>query len=326
MFFWNKIYNFIKGYVVVSVEGFFTEKFTNLCMRNNINIFEIKRKGTSKIIFETTVKDYKKMRKYAHKTGCRIKIHKKRGVPFFLFRYRKRKWFALGIALFIMILSILTSFIWEVEISGNENIPTKVLAQELAESGLKRGMLKFNFYSQEVIYKMMIKRDDIAFMSIDINGTKAKVKIVEKVLKPRGVKKDEPCDIIASRAGVITAINVLSGEASVVVGSVVNEGDILVKGVMSFEKIPEETYLVHAMAEIKARVWYEQIEKLKKSEKISDEKIRLFAYKIAYDKIMDRINKNAEIQNEDVVYEENENYIIAKITIETIESIGEEVS
>ena len=61
--FWNRIYNFLKGYVVICIEGFFIEKFTNLCMRNNIKFWNVKKIGTSKIILTTGIKEFKKMRK-----------------------------------------------------------------------------------------------------------------------------------------------------------------------------------------------------------------------------------------------------------------------
>ena len=175
-------------------------------------------------------------------------------------------------------------------------------------------------------YQMMIKRNDIAFISINTKGTKVVVEIVEKVKEPKSIPKDEPCNIVASKAGLITSINVLAGQKNVSIGDIVNEGDILVIGTMEMIKQPEKTHKVHAIAEIKARVWYEQSETLKKNEKIEQSKLELFAYKIAYDKIMKKVDKNAEILKEDVKYEENAESITAYITIEAIEDIGKKVT
>lgn len=324
--FWSRIYNFFKGYVVICVEGFFIEKFTNLCMRNNIKFWNVKKIGTSKIILSTGINDFKKMRKCANKSGCRIKIQRKKGMPFFAFKYRKRKWCLLGIILFILLINVMTSMVWSIEIKGNETINSDEIILGLNELGLKKGVFKNKINTLELSYQMMIKRDDIAFISIDTNGTKIIVNIFEKVKEPKSISKDEPCDIVAAKAGLITTINVLSGKKNVQVGDIVNEGDILVTGIMEMTNFPEKTQRVHAIAEVKAKVWYEQSEKLKKNEKIEVSQLEEFAYKIAHDKIMKKVDSNAEILKEDVKYEEDEESIMVYITIEAIEDIGREVA
>jgi len=172
---------------------------------------------------------------------------------------------------------------------------------------------------------MIIKRSDIAFISINTKGTKVIVEIVEKVKEPNSVKKDVPCDIIAAKAGLITEINVLAGKKNVKIGDIVNEGDILVTGIMEMTNFPEKTQRIQAIAEVKAKVWYEQSQKLKKDTNLEKSELEIFAYKIAYDKIIMKIDKTAEIIKEDVKYEEDEESIIAHITIETIENIGKTV-
>jgi len=323
--FWSRIYNFLKGYVVVCVEGFFIEKFTNLCKRNNIKFWNVKKIGVSKIILTTGIKDFKKIRKCKSKSGCRVKIQAKKGFPFWTFRYRKRKWCLLGIVIFLVLIKIMTSLVWNIEIKGNETINTNQLISELNELGLKKGVLKNSIDTLELSYQMMIKRDDIAFISITTKGTKVIVDIFEKVKVPESIPKDEPCDIVASKPGLITTLNVLAGKKNVKVGDVVNVGDILVTGIMEMTKLPDKSQRIHAIAEIKAKVWYEQSQKLKKEESLEISQLQEYAYKIAYDKIMKKIDESAEILKEDVKYEEDEESVTVYITIEAIEDIGMEV-
>ena len=87
-----------------------------------------------------------------------------------------------------------------------------------------------------IIRKIRLERDDIAWMSIDLNGTNVIVKIVENTEKPKMVNEEEYCNIVAKKTGVITKINARSGTPLVREGEVVEEGMILV-GRMDGRKI-----------------------------------------------------------------------------------------
>ena len=81
----------ISGTVEVEVQGFFTERYINLCKINNINIWNIKTIGGGIVRFSIAIKDFKKLRKISKKTKCKVKILKKEGIYFKLFKYRKRR-------------------------------------------------------------------------------------------------------------------------------------------------------------------------------------------------------------------------------------------
>lgn len=322
----NKIIHKVSGYVTVVVEGFFLEKFTNLCAKNSISFWNVRRMGTSKMIIDTKIKDFKKMKKLARKSGCKIQIKSKRGLPFKLFKYRKRKLFLIGIGVFLIIVISISSFVLNIEINGLESISEVEIRENLEELGLKKWSLKSKIDKNEIIYKMMIKRDDLSFLSVDIKGTTAIVKLVEKVKIPDIVPKDEPCDIVALKAGVIKNIEVFSGTTMVAVNDTVNKGQLLVSRVIEMKNFPEKTEEVHSMARIIARVWYEQSERLMIVDNIDVSKLEVFAYRIAYDKIKEQIPDEAEIIDEKVTYEYGEDYVQANIIIETSEDIASKMS
>lgn len=39
-----RLWNYIKGYVIIFVEGYFLEKFVNICTRRQIFLWDIKKK------------------------------------------------------------------------------------------------------------------------------------------------------------------------------------------------------------------------------------------------------------------------------------------
>jgi len=319
----NKLNNFIKGYVVVEVEGLFLEKFTNFCIANHLAFWNVKKINNTKIVLTTDIESFKKMRKYIRKTRSRIKLLNKYGMPFKLFKYRKRKLFVIGIISALCVINVLTSMVWKVNIIGNESINEKELITELEELGLRKYKFKKSIDTFYINYKMMIGRDDLAFIAISFDGVNANVEIKEKKLKPEIEAKNEPTNIIADKTGIIAEINVLSGLKKVNVGDTVLQGDVLVEGIMEMTKVPEKTQLVRAEAEIKARIWYEEEQKMKIEGNLEVSQFEHFAYLIACDKIKRQMNENAEIVDEKVTYSYGEDFVMAKVVIETLEIIGE---
>jgi len=318
----DKIINWIKGYITVEVEGLFLEKFTNFCISNQISFWNVVKISNTKIKLTTDIKGFKKMRKYARKTRCKMKLLKRNGVPFKVFRYRKRKWFIVGIIMFLLTLKVVSSMVWNINIIGNENISEKELLIQLESLGLTKGKFKKSIDTFYINYKMMIEREDLSFITIGFDGINANVEIKEKKIKPEVEPKDQPTNIIADKTGIIAKINVLSGLKKVNVGDTVMPGDILVEGIVEMIKQPEKTQYVHSEAEITARIWYEEEQKMKVEGNIDISQFEHYAYLIACDKIKRQMDENAEIVDEKVTYAYGEDFVIAKVVIETLEKIG----
>ena len=199
-----------------------------MCISKSILLWNIKREKSTYLQTNISIKDFKRIKNIAKKTKCRITINGKKGIPFILNKYRKRKIFA--IALLIIVFSIFTTsrFIWNIEILGNEKIETKEILNQINEKGIVIGAQKSKIDTDEIIRQIRLKRNDIAWMSIDLNGTNAIIKIVENKEKPSIVDKNDYCNIIAQKSGVITKINAKSGTPVVKIGDVVTKDTILV--------------------------------------------------------------------------------------------------
>ena len=117
------IYMFFSGYITLIVEGFFIERFINICMNKKIFLQDIKRENNTYLKVKILKSDFKEIRHIAKKTKCKIKIEKKSGLPFVMNKYRKRKVFAVAVLVIAIFIFTLTKFIWNIEVIGNENIP-----------------------------------------------------------------------------------------------------------------------------------------------------------------------------------------------------------
>ncbi|HBC85042.1 MAG TPA: sporulation protein YqfD [Clostridiales bacterium] len=248
--------NYILGYVNIIVEGFFTERFINICMSKNIFLFNIKRDKSTIIYANVGIYDFKSVVQIAKQTKCKVKIKKKSGLPFIFNRYRKRKIFVGALAIIICTVIYLSNFIWNIEINGADTIDSNELMQTINNEGLIVGKLKSKVDLKSIINKIRLDREDIAWIGIDLKGTNAIVRIVPADSKPEIIKEDEYCNIISDKDACIIKVNAQNGTPLVKEGDVVKTGTPLIAGWM--EGKYTGTRYVHAEGTVDAKVWYTQ--------------------------------------------------------------------
>jgi len=103
---------------------------------------------------------------------------------------------------------------------------------------------------------MLIEVPELSWISIEMKGTKAIVRVVETTKAPEIIDRETPCNIVAAKDGIIERIITLEGEPLVNKGDTVRQGQLLVSGIIEH---PDTgiTRRVHAMAQVMARTWYE---------------------------------------------------------------------
>ena len=81
----------IFGYVRIEVEGYWVERSINICINNNLVIWNLKMEKGTKLYLNIGIQDFKHISKIAKKTRCKVRILKKRGIPFLLDKYKKNR-------------------------------------------------------------------------------------------------------------------------------------------------------------------------------------------------------------------------------------------
>ncbi len=251
---------YIIGYLHIKVEGAFVERFINICKAKKILLWNVKVKEGFILDANIGIGNFRKIREIAKKTNTKIKIQKRCGLPFILNKYKKRKLLGIMLCLIILVIIILSNFIWNIDIIGNENISEEEIEKSLEEEGLKIGILKRKIDKNSVINNIRLKRNDIAWIGINIDGTNATIKIRETVKAPEIIDENDYCNIVANKEGMITKISVQNGMANVQEGDIVSPGTVLVNGYLE-GKYTGIRY-VHASANIEAKIWYSKKEKV----------------------------------------------------------------
>ncbi len=258
--FFRILVKYIFGYINIKIEGYFVEKFINKCMSENILFWNVKRKRSTIIYMNVGIKDFKRLCRIAKECKCKIKINEKKGIPFLLNKYRKRKIFAILMVIMCVLLVGMSRFVWKVDIEGLDKINKGEITALLEENGLKVGKLKSMIDTKEIINDIRLKREDISWIGITINGTNAVVKVVEADSKPEIINEEDYCNIVATKDGQIVKVSAQNGIPAVKQDDIVTKGDILIEGWIDGKYTG--TRYVHAEGEVKAKVWYTESEKM----------------------------------------------------------------
>lgn len=227
-----ELLRYIRGYVGFEIIGEYPERLLNQLAANGISAWGISRRK-SKLKAFVSVGDYFKIRSCRRRNRVRTQVTERHGLPFSVKRHRLRIGFAVGAVCYITALMILSGFIWNVGIVGNQSITDSEIKQICSELGLKEGVRRSNIDVGRLKSRLALKIDKAAWVSVNIEGVKATVNISEITSEKEPQK--EPCNLVAQRDGIITAVEATSGSISVKVGQTVKKGELLVSGVTEFK-------------------------------------------------------------------------------------------
>ena len=228
--FWEKFLIFLKGYIDFRAEGGFPERFINLCSANGVDIKNVKMFRET-ISASCSVKAYRGIRKIAKKSGMKVRMTGKHGMPFFIHRNRNRTGIIFGFVFMIIVTSFLSGRIWVVNVKGNEQIPAEEIISSFYDLGVRTGVRKESLNAKEIARTALTEVEGLMWNAVNINGCKVTIEIKEQVKKDIVAADDGvPSNIVASNSGQVTRIENFVGTAVVEVGSAVEKGDIIVSG------------------------------------------------------------------------------------------------
>ena len=130
---------YLLGYVRISIEGYYIERFINICTNKKIMIWNLKREKNVKLYLNLGISDFKKIMPIVKKTQCHMHIEKKRGLPFLLHRYKKRKMFFGLLIILLILIGISSNFVWNVDIAEEDGNILEGIREDIEEAVLKSG-------------------------------------------------------------------------------------------------------------------------------------------------------------------------------------------
>lgn len=250
------ILRWLRGIVTFTATGLFPERIINLALKNDITLINpVGQKG--ELSAQVAVSDYKNLCKLRKKARVKLKITKKTGLPFILYRNRNRGGLIAGFALFLAMINILSMFVWSIDIQGQNTVSTQRLKTVLAENGLYIGAYKNNYNIQSLERDISLSLGQVGWFTVNLMGSTAYVSLSESIDKPKIDKNDNPCNLKAKESGQIVKIEVSKGSNAVKVGDGVAKGQMLVSGIVEDEE-KNKVYIAHSEGKVFAEVRREQ--------------------------------------------------------------------
>lgn len=217
------------GYVKFSGTTVNFEMFINIAASEGINLWNTKANGKSINGFISR-SQYKLIRPIAYRSGTKIRIEKKYGLPFLFHKLFRRKGIFIGIIFFFVFMMVMSKFIWVVEIHPSDDIDIQKVEATLYQAGLKPGVSRSSLDTEILERKIMLTAPEISWISINLTGSVAEVEIsvTDNPPEMQQINREDTSVLIASKAGQVIRNEVYSGTAMVNNGDVVEKGQLLV--------------------------------------------------------------------------------------------------
>lgn len=224
---------FLKGYYLICVSGYGAERFINLCKVKNIYLWDF-LVSHNEFRMKITLSDYEELEEIVHKTGVKVDILKRYGLPF-LFRGKKNRMFYLvSIVIALALIFVSNLFVWKIEFEGNYTVSNEQLQDFLLDYEVDEGVLKSKVQYELLEENLRKEFPIVKWCSVALSGNTLYVRLEENSL----LKEEDSeivadftySDIVAESDGTVTGLLVRNGLSMVKVGDTVTKGQVLVTG------------------------------------------------------------------------------------------------
>ncbi len=235
-----ELIQYLKGYVCIRVWGYSPERFMNLCSNHDIFLWNIENHGEYYTMC-ITVKGFRRLKGIVRKTGTKVVIQKRCGLPFFVPRMKRRKIFLIGLVGSLLFWMWMSTFIWAVDLHGNYSVSEDIFMDFLKENNIYVGMKREAVNIEELEKKIRQDFPIVTWTSAKIDGTRLEIQIKENEVDIGGMESDEKAgntdnpntygsDLVAEADGTIVSMVTRKGVPQVAVGAEIKKGDVLVVG------------------------------------------------------------------------------------------------
>lgn len=251
---YKKLRNGLRGSVRVTVECAMPERVLNLCAVHGVPFWDLTWIDEIHFTLCTTRKGARQLQELAPKASAHIALGQERGVPAAAQRLRRRYVLLGALAIFFALVWYGNTFVWMLEVSGNDTVPTHTVLRALERQGVRAG-IRATAIDQDVLRNhVLLEIPDLSWLAVNVTGCTAHVQVVERHRPGELVKDTEYRDVVACRDGLVVKVEALRGRAQVAPGDTVTVGQKLISG--RLDDVEDKSVLTNGMGRIYARTWY----------------------------------------------------------------------
>lgn len=228
-----RMVRWLLGYVTFLGTGGFPERFVNLCVQQRIPLWDLRRTGKT-LQGCTTVRGYKRIRSVVRRSGVRVRISRRHGLPFWAAKHRRRAGLAVGLLAAAAVIACLSTRVWTVGVTGNVQIPQETILEAAEALGVRVGARRSALDAPALAEALLDRLPALSWAAVNIDACRAVIEVREGTPAPEIVDTQTPRNIVAAEDGVLTKVEVFSGTApeGIAAGSAVAAGDLLIAGVV----------------------------------------------------------------------------------------------
>lgn len=228
--------HFLKGYVRIWVYGYSPERFLNLCANRGIFLWNIEKQeeGYTLCLHK---KAFFALKPIVKKTGTKVRVLHRYGLPFLFPGIRRRWLFIAGLFLTFVFWVIASFFVWSVHVEGNLLLTDDVIEDYLKNQGVYISMPKKQLHIAELEKNIREEFPQIIWTSLQLDGTRLTVYMKENQYygqeqQPEKEETEFPdgADLVADMDAQVVSIITRTGTPQVKAGDMVEKGQILVNG------------------------------------------------------------------------------------------------
>ncbi|MDI3318076.1 MAG: sporulation protein YqfD [Bacillota bacterium] len=249
-----------RGFLRVTLSGRRPERLLNRLMQEDVPVWGVRtarEDGGLELLLR--LRDLPALRRAARGLRVRVRIRERGGAPFLARRMRAHRGWVGGAALALLFVYLLSNFVWFVEVRGNHQLPRQAILAVLAREGLKPGAFRPLIDPARVAGALERSLPQVAWAGIRIQGSRALVRVVEKLPEPKPAPA-RPADVVARREAQVVRVEAEQGLAQVKPGDIVEPGRVLISGQVPVAREGggegEGVLWVHARGRVLGRVWY----------------------------------------------------------------------
>ena len=205
----------------------------NLCMQMGLQYTDFVWIQDGSIRFSCSARGAKRFLAACRAQGIEVEVAERKGLPERLILLKARIGLVIGALLSVLLVFVSGLFVWDVQVSGNESLTESEILEELRACGFGVGSYLPSLRVREIENRVLMLSESIGWLSINVEGTVARVQVIEHLSENRNTEVDSsknPANLVAACDGQIEYVELYRGNVVVTVGQAVKKGELLVGG------------------------------------------------------------------------------------------------
>ena len=166
----------------------------------------------------------------AKRRGCTLRLLGRSGIGWQLQKLLRRRVLIAGLSAMLLLSLWVPSRVFFFQVEGNDAVPARLILEQVQKCGLTFGCSRRSIRSEQLKNQLLEAIPGLQWAGINTRGCVATVTVRERSRTPELQEKKGSGNIVALRDAIILSCQASRGNAMVLPGQAVRQGEILISG------------------------------------------------------------------------------------------------